>query len=58
MEFVDGATLREAIAAGGMAQKEALALVPRICKALQYAHDQGSRTEILGLRNDSEKPAE
>lgn len=39
MEFVDGATLREAIAAGGMAQKEALALVPRICKALQYTHD-------------------
>ena len=41
MEFVDGATLRQAIAAGGMAPKEALALVPRICEALQYAHDQG-----------------
>ena len=41
MEFVDGATLRQAIAAGGMAPKDALALVPRICEALQYAHDQG-----------------
>ena len=41
MEFVDGATLRQAITAGGMAPKEALALVPRICDALQYAHDQG-----------------
>ena len=41
MEFVDGATLRQAIAAGGMAPTEALSLVPRICEALQYAHDQG-----------------
>ena len=41
MEFVDGATLGEVIAAGGMAPKEALALVSRICEALQYAHDQG-----------------
>jgi hypothetical protein len=41
MEFVNGATLREAIVAGGMAPKDALALVPRICEALQYAHDQG-----------------
>ena len=41
MEFVDGATLRQAIAAGGMAPKDALSLVPRICEALQYAHDQG-----------------
>ena len=41
MEFVDGATLRQAIVAGGMVPKEALALVPRICEALQYAHDQG-----------------
>ena len=41
MEFVDGATLRQAIAAGGMAPEDALSLVPRICEALQYAHDQG-----------------
>jgi predicted Ser/Thr protein kinase len=41
MEYVDGATLRQTTAAGGMAPRDALALVPRICEALQYAHDQG-----------------
>jgi predicted Ser/Thr protein kinase len=41
MEFVDGTTLRQAIEAGGMTPKDALSIVPRICEALQYAHDQG-----------------
>ncbi len=41
MEFVDGVTLRQTMAAGRLAPGEALAMVPRICAALQYAHDQG-----------------
>ena len=41
MEFVEGATLRQTMAGGELAPAEALAIVPRICEALQYAHDQG-----------------
>ena len=41
MEFVDGVTLRETIASGGVASTEALQIVPEICEALQYAHEQG-----------------
>ena len=41
MEFVDGLTLRQLLRARRMAPAEALAIVPRICEALQYAHDQG-----------------
>ena len=37
MEFVDGVNLRQAMAAGRFTATEALALVPRICEALQYA---------------------
>jgi serine/threonine protein kinase len=41
MEFVDGLNLRELIAARKIAASEALAIVPRICDALQFAHEQG-----------------
>jgi serine/threonine protein kinase len=41
MEFVDGVNLRQLIQTGRMAPREALAIVPQICDALQYAHDQG-----------------
>jgi hypothetical protein len=41
MELVDGVTLRHAIEAREIKPKEALSMVPRICDALQYAHDQG-----------------
>ena len=41
MELVDGASLRQALADGGFTPAEALAVVPRICEALQYAHDEG-----------------
>jgi predicted Ser/Thr protein kinase len=41
MEFVEGVTLRQLIAGGGLSPREALAIVPQICEALQYAHDQG-----------------
>lgn len=41
MEFVDGVNLRQALRTGGIASKEALAIVPQVCDALQYAHDEG-----------------
>lgn len=41
MEFVDGVTLRQLFNAGRMSAREALAIVPQICDALQFAHDQG-----------------
>jgi serine/threonine protein kinase len=41
MEFVDGANLRQLLHAGRLSTREALAIVPQICDALQYAHDQG-----------------
>lgn len=41
MEFVDGTTLRQLLNYERLAPREALAIVPQICDALQYAHDQG-----------------
>ncbi len=41
MEFVDGANLRQALDGGGLTPAEALAIVPQICEALQFAHDEG-----------------
>ena len=41
MEFVDGVNLRELLRGGRLSPKEALAIVPSICEALQYAHDRG-----------------
>lgn len=41
MEYVDGVNLRHALRASRLAPQEALAIVPQICDALQYAHDQG-----------------
>ena len=41
MEFVDGVTLRQLLAAGRVSPREALAIVPQICDALQFAHDLG-----------------
>ncbi len=41
MEYVDGTNLRQVIRQGQLQPKEALAIVPQICDALQYAHDQG-----------------
>ncbi len=39
MEFVDGQNLRDVIEAGGLEPKQALAIIPDICAALQFAHD-------------------
>jgi len=41
MEFVDGVNLRQLLHTGRIAPREALAIVPQICDALQFAHDQG-----------------
>ncbi|MCW5553650.1 MAG: protein kinase [Verrucomicrobiae bacterium] len=41
MEYVDGVNLRQAMQAGRFSPAAALAVVPKICEALQYAHDQG-----------------
>jgi predicted Ser/Thr protein kinase len=41
MEFIDGANLRQAIRAGGITSKDALAIVGQVCDALQFAHDEG-----------------
>lgn len=41
MELVDGVNLRQLLSAGRVSAREALAIVPQICDALQYAHDQG-----------------
>ena len=41
MEFVDGTDLVGVIRSGQMTQKTALKLLPQICDALQFAHDNG-----------------
>jgi serine/threonine protein kinase len=41
MEFVDGVSLRRLLEGERISAREALAIVPQICDALQYAHDQG-----------------
>jgi serine/threonine protein kinase len=41
MEFVDGVNLRQLLDGGCLSSKEALAIVPQICDALQFAHDRG-----------------
>jgi type II secretion system protein G len=41
MEYVDGLNLRQLMSTGAVSAKEALAIVPQICDALQFAHDQG-----------------
>ncbi len=50
MELVDGATLRQALDAGGLTPPEALAIVPQICDALQFAHDEGVVVDGATLR--------
>lgn len=41
MEFVDGVNLRQAMQAGKLAPEQALTIVPQICDALQFAHEEG-----------------
>lgn len=41
MEFVDGANLRQLERARRLSPEEAIAIVPKLCEALQYAHEEG-----------------
>jgi predicted Ser/Thr protein kinase len=41
MEYVDGVNLRQAMQAARFTPAQALALIPELCAALQYAHDHG-----------------
>jgi serine/threonine protein kinase len=41
MEFMDGVNLRQAMKAGRFTPEQALAIVPPVCEALQYAHEHG-----------------
>lgn len=41
MEFVDGVNLRDLLRDGKLEPKQALAIVPEICDALQFAHEHG-----------------
>jgi predicted Ser/Thr protein kinase len=41
MEYIDGTNLRRLIESRSLSPREALAIVPQICDALQFAHDEG-----------------
>ncbi|MEK7953472.1 pectinesterase family protein [Luteolibacter soli] len=41
MEFINGVNLRDLLRDGKMAPEQALAIIPPICEALQFAHDHG-----------------
>ncbi len=41
MEFVDGPNLRQVEQAGRLTPEQALEIVPQICEALQFAHNEG-----------------
>ncbi len=41
MEFVDGLNLRQLLQTGKIPPEQALTIVPKICEALQYAHNEG-----------------
>jgi serine/threonine protein kinase len=40
MEYVDGLNLRQLLQTSKMTPQQALSIVPKICEALQYAHEQ------------------
>ncbi|MFN0126856.1 MAG: protein kinase domain-containing protein [Verrucomicrobiales bacterium] len=41
MEFVDGANLRQLERSRRLSPEEAFAIIPKICEALQFAHEEG-----------------
>ena len=41
MEYVEGPNLRQLMRTGELTPQEALGIVPQICEALQFAHDDG-----------------
>jgi aminoglycoside phosphotransferase (APT) family kinase protein len=57
MEFVDGVNLRDLLREGKIEPRQALAIVPPVCEALQYAHDHGVVHRTLASRRWSEATA-
>ncbi len=41
MEYVDGGNLRQLLQAGPLPPEQALAVIPQLCDALEYAHEEG-----------------
>jgi serine/threonine protein kinase len=41
MEYVDGVNLRQLQESGKLSSRDALKIIPQICEALQFAHDEG-----------------
>ena len=41
MEYVDGPNLRQVEQSGKLTPREVLKIIPQICEALQFAHDEG-----------------
>ncbi len=41
LEYVDGVNLRQTLQTKALTSREALGIVPRLCDALHYAHEQG-----------------
>lgn len=41
MEYIDGVNLRQAFASARFTPQQALSVIPKICEALQFAHDEG-----------------
>jgi serine/threonine protein kinase len=41
MEYVDGKNVRQLLEAGELALSQVLKIIPQVCDALQYAHDEG-----------------
>lgn len=41
MEYVDGPNLRQVVQSGELSTGQAVAVIPQICEALQYAHAEG-----------------
>lgn len=41
MEYVDGVNLRQAMREQKITPEQALSIIPQVCDALQYAHDEG-----------------
>jgi predicted Ser/Thr protein kinase len=41
MEYVDGANLRQLLWARQLQPEDSLKIIPQVCEALQYAHDEG-----------------
>ena len=56
MEYVDGGNLRQCMHAGDARPQQALAIVPQICDALQFAHDEGDRPPRHQAREHPARP--